>query len=179
MGHIDAIQLLEMYCRLRDAERSVDVLCMSPKDWPLYLSYATGKIALTSTLMDDFSIAHKVSLISSSIFDPYSIPKISLIDLTCRKLRFFVKKNVCYSNKEVAYILSCHHRQIEFLNCKVYSKDSTMHLRYSLGICQYIIRRSICGEITKFMNLQIEQFMQPSHMQCYTVKEVLDLYRNQ
>ena len=174
---MNAIDLLELSCRLREAERSIDVLCISPMDKPEWVPYMNERIERLSRLVADIAKPYGDSFNQPGHFDPYSIPAISYFQRLFRKMKFLATGTVNYSYAEIRYILCSHQVLMEHLRSDGNTEPAPMHVRYALGICQFIIRRSMTGQITSLMNLQVEQFMQPSQLDCHSVEEIVKQYR--
>lgn len=173
---MNAIHLLELHCRLRQAERSIDILCISPFDRPNYISYMNERIDRLSRLVSDFANPHGDGFIHPGDFDPYTIPAIYLVQKIFRKMKFLATGTVNYSYAEIRYILFSHQVLLKHLRSDGNTEPAPMHVRYVIGICQFIIRRSMTGQITSLMNLQVEQFMQPSQLDCHSVEEIVKQY---
>jgi hypothetical protein len=174
----DPLLLLELCCRLREAERSVDVLCWNLREWPGFTSYIDSKLDPLRAVVEKFAGAYIFELEEPESFNPYIFPEISRFRLCLRNLTYLTTGIVKYSEEEVVYIVSSYRHLVDFSRSESIPKSRIHHLRYSLGTSQCIIRRSVCGHIRKYMHLRIEQFLPPLHLELYSVDEVLNLYQS-
>jgi hypothetical protein len=167
---------IQLFAHAREAERSVDFVCMGPDQWALLKDYyGPGKQAALREIVDQLKpFIHPYS----PLLDRKEFLKGSFSWLLRRpfiRMTNRTKKKWTFSGTEIAFIHQTFQCLIDILVLQPAPPALVLvNMRMDLYTCEHIIQRRLYGIPEIEIASRVEHFCQPDHIEHLKIEDLVE-----